>query len=135
MAFKYLHNTDIKEALDQYLSVLTNKGLKPECETIDISSSIGRTSFNPVYAKISAPHYHASAMDGIAVQAKKTYMASATTPVRLKASEYECVDTGDAIPKGFDAVIMVEDLMFKSDDEAEIKKGSCDVEIIASVSP
>jgi putative molybdopterin biosynthesis protein len=62
-----------------------------------------------VWAKVSSPHYDAAAMDGIAVLARDTVGATETSPVRLKLGEHAVwVDTGDPVPEGFDAVIMVE---------------------------
>ena len=68
-----------------------------------------------VYAHISAPHYAASAMDGVALKAMDTFGATETTPVTLKAGQYVVVDTGDPIPEGCDAVIMVEELVRTED--------------------
>lgn len=135
MAFQYLHNTPINEALSSYISTLKKNGLEAQSEILSVDRTLGRTTFAPVYAKISAPHYHASAMDGIAVHASETFGASATTPVKLNADQYVVVDTGDAMPKNFDAVVMVEDVIFESEDEAVIRKGNCNVEIAVAVSP
>lgn len=135
MAFEFLHNTPINEALSSYISSLRDNGLKAQSEAISVDKSLGRTTFSPVYAKISAPHYHASAMDGIAVHASDTFDASATTPVTLNSDKYVVVDTGDAMPEGFDAVVMVEDVSFNSEDEVVIRKGDCSVEIALAVSP
>ncbi|MDP7226941.1 MAG: molybdopterin-binding protein, partial [SAR202 cluster bacterium] len=63
----------------------------------------------PVWAKISSPHYDSAAMDGVAVRARDTVGATETSPLRLKLGDQAVwVDTGDPIPSGFDAVIMVE---------------------------
>ena len=63
----------------------------------------------PVKALRSVPAYNASAMDGLAVQASSTFSAFPETPVYLSAgSEAIQVDTGDPLPKGTDAVVMIE---------------------------
>jgi putative molybdopterin biosynthesis protein len=72
-------------------------------------NAVGRVVAEPVWAKISSPHYHASAMDGFAVRAKETAGASLTNPVILElGAQAEYVDTGDPLPEKFDAVIMIE---------------------------
>ncbi|MDL2327303.1 molybdopterin biosynthesis protein [Ruminococcaceae bacterium OttesenSCG-928-A11] len=111
MSFGYLTNKPLEEALEEYLTELRQRGLTYKTETIPVPQADGRVTARPVYAKISAPHYHASAMDGIAVYAKTTFGASETTPVKLAPDQYQVVDTGDALPEGFDAVVMVEDVV------------------------
>jgi putative molybdopterin biosynthesis protein len=48
-------------------------------------------------------------MDGIALLAEKTFGASETTPVFLKEDDFIRIDTGDPLPQGCDAVVMIED--------------------------
>jgi len=55
-------------------------------------------------------------MDGIALDARITFGATETTPVRLKSSEIFWVDTGDPLPEGCDAVVMVEDVVEEGED-------------------
>jgi putative molybdopterin biosynthesis protein len=63
----------------------------------------------PVWAARSSPHYDAAAMDGVAVRAQETIGAMETSPRRLQVGvQAVWVDTGDPLPAGFDAVIMVE---------------------------
>jgi len=72
-------------------------------------NAVDRVVAEPVWAKISSPHYHASAMDGFAVRAKETEGASLTNPVILELGpQAEYVDTGDPLPERFNAVIMIE---------------------------
>ncbi|MBN1536228.1 MAG: molybdopterin biosynthesis protein [Anaerolineales bacterium] len=69
----------------------------------------GRVLAEPVWAKISSPHYHAAAMDGFAVQAHETEKASPSTPLILEIGRQAIyVDTGDMLPDGMDAVIPIE---------------------------
>ncbi len=71
--------------------------------------AVGRVVAEPVWAKISSPHYHASAMDGFAVRAEETAGASLTNPVILElGAQAEYLDTGDPLPEKFNAVIMIE---------------------------
>ena len=79
-------------------------------------SAIGRVLAEPVWAKISSPHYHASAMDGFAVRSADTEEALQTRPVLLKCGSVDAspqaayVDTGDPLPGWADAVIPIENV-------------------------
>ena len=112
MAFQYLNNRPLDEARSQYLALLQEQGFTPRTETIPVQTAAGRITARAVYARICAPHYPACAMDGIAVSAGDTFGASDTTPVSLAPEQYTVVDTGDPLPDGRDAVIMVEEVVF-----------------------
>lgn len=120
MGFEYLTNVPLEQAREEYLKLLTANGYGSESETVAVQNACGRITAQAVYAHISAPHYAASAMDGIAVHAKDTFGATETTPVRLTAAQYVVVDTGDPVPEGCDAVIMVEDIVREEDDTVTI---------------
>jgi putative molybdopterin biosynthesis protein len=120
MAFQYLTNTPLEQAQREYLQLLTEQGMEPKIEVLPVSQACGRISAEAVYAQICAPHYHASAMDGIALSAKITFGASETTPVTLAEEQFTVVDTGDPIPEGCDAVIMVEDIIRGEDGSIKI---------------
>ena len=78
-------------------------------ERIDTQDALGRVTSEPVYAGVSAPTYHSAAMDGIAVRAEKTYGATEQSPIVLKTGEDALwINTGHALPEGYNAVIMVE---------------------------
>ncbi len=78
-------------------------------ETVGPEDALGRVTAAPLFARLSVPHYHASAMDGIAVRAEETYGTSERTPKTLKVGQEAIwINTGQAVPQGFDAVIMVE---------------------------
>ena len=111
MGFEYLTNVPLDEARAQYLARLQEQGFTTKEETIPVHEACGRITAHAVYAAICAPHYAASAMDGIAVHAGDTFGATETTPVRLTPDQYIVVDTGDPVPEGCDAVIMVEDIV------------------------
>ncbi|MDO4297584.1 MAG: molybdopterin biosynthesis protein [Lachnospiraceae bacterium] len=115
MAFQYLTNADLEQARTEYCQILAANGMGQKTEVIPAAESCGRITSQAVYAHICAPHYHASAMDGIAVEAKRTFGATETTPVHLKKDEYVVVDTGDPLPEGCDAVVMVEDVVQEAD--------------------
>jgi putative molybdopterin biosynthesis protein len=107
--FEYRSNTQLNDALRQYLAFLQERGLAFRTEEIPVTESLGRMSARAVYARLSSPHYTACAMDGIALAAKITFGASETTPVVLKQGDFVRVDTGDPLPTGCDAVVMSED--------------------------
>ena len=119
----YLDNTPLEEAVGKYSDRLRELGaLKPlPGELISVDGALGRVTAEPVFAQVSSPHYHACAMDGMAVKAENTFKAAETNPVRLKVgSRAFSVDTGDPLPEGCDAVIMIEQVHFAADSEIEI---------------
>lgn len=115
MEFQYLKVVSREQAQADYYDALLRQGCAPTTEKISVQDAIGRVTAKAVYAHISAPHYPASAMDGIAVVAKDTFGATETTSVVLSSEQYLVVDTGDPIPPEYDAVIMVEDIARKDD--------------------
>ncbi|MBR2790126.1 MAG: hypothetical protein IKD70_05855, partial [Eggerthellaceae bacterium] len=137
MAFHYLSNVPLDEAVEGYLGLLAERGMAPRTEVIPVTEALDRITAEPLYAAISAPHYHACAMDGIAVAARATFGATATTPVVLAASDYIVVDTGDPLPEGCDAVVMIEDVVLPeaAAGEPEPVLGACPVTLFAAVAP
>lgn len=115
MGFEYLTNVPLEQARADYLKLLENHGFAPKTEIIPVCEAAGRVTARAVYAHICAPHYAASAMDGVAVRAKDTFGATETTPVTLQKDQYIVLDTGDPIPEERDAVIMVEDIVKNED--------------------
>ena len=134
MAFDYLSNTSLEDAREGFLTALREAGMSPRTELVPVGDALGRITAEPLYAHISAPHYHACAMDGIALDAKLTFGATATTPVTIEAGSYVMVDTGDPLPEGCDAVVMIEDVVFAEGD-ALSKLGSCPVMLYAASTP
>lgn len=115
MRHDYLNNTPLEEAKQRYFAHLKEVGLSSRTEIVSSTDAVGRTLKNAVFAKICSPHYNASAMDGVAVLASDTYPASEREPLTLCPDRYAVVDTGDPIPEGKNAVIMVEDLIDAGD--------------------
>ncbi len=113
MKHNYLNNTDLFKAKNEYLNCLSASGFSFGVERVPVFNASGRILSEAVYALICSPHYNASAMDGIAVKASDTYGASENEPVILEKIQYAVVDTGDPVPDGFDAVVMVEDVTEK----------------------
>lgn len=103
----YLAMKGLEEARGIFSKVWQGKRTLPE--EINVEDSLGRVTSEPVFAKLSAPSYHSAAMDGIAVKAEETYGAAEKTPKTLKIGDNALwIDTGRALPEGYDAVIMVE---------------------------
>ena len=115
MGFEYLTNVPLARAREEYLKLLKDNGFAPRTEVIAVSEACGRVTAAAVYAAICAPHYAASAMDGVALNAKDTFGATETTPITLNPHQFIVVDTGDPIPESCDAVIMVEDIVRNGD--------------------
>jgi putative molybdopterin biosynthesis protein len=109
----YLESVPLYEALSDWFRKVDSEGvLQPlSGEKIEIANSLGRVTAEAVTAKISSPFYHSSAMDGYAVRFAETFGASERSRIRLKIGEQAVyVDTGDPMPDGFNAVIMIEDV-------------------------
>ena len=109
----YLHDIPFPEAIALLQSALEEADLWRvlAVETIPLDeNALGRTLAEPIWAKTSSPHYHASAMDGFAVRAGDTVGAMQTKPVSLQIPDQACyLDTGDPLPPGFDSVIPIEE--------------------------
>ncbi len=110
----YLTETPLDEARKLFFEALGEQaGERTDTIRADVAA-VGRITAAPVFAKLSSPHYHACAMDGAAVKSASTFGASERRPVMLALGEAGgayMVDTGDPLPFGCDAVIMVEDLV------------------------
>ncbi|MCP4142693.1 MAG: molybdopterin biosynthesis protein [Chloroflexi bacterium] len=109
----YLHDIPLDKAKAALKSALEDADLWRVLATENIpldENALGRVLAEPIWAKNSSPHYHASAMDGFAVRAKDTAGATLTAPLTLQiGEEAQYVDTGDPLPDGFNAVIMIEE--------------------------
>ena len=108
----YLHDIPLPEAQQKFREALQRAGLEGILgkETLPLNKAVsGRTLAAPVWAKLSSPHYHASAMDGFAVTAKDTDGASQSAPLDLEyGAQAVYVDTGDVLPQEKNAVIPIE---------------------------
>ncbi|MDH7555695.1 MAG: molybdopterin biosynthesis protein [Candidatus Methanosuratincola sp.] len=96
----------------------------PEPEKVGLSQAFGRVLSRTLYSKIDLPPFDRAEMDGYAVLSSDTEGASETAPLRLRVvgrvdagSAYRgevaggsCVEiaTGAPVPRGADAVLMVE---------------------------
>ena len=137
----YLHDIPLPEAQTRLKQALEDADLWCVLGTQIIpltEEALGRVTAEPIWAKISSPHYHASAMDGFAVRAIATNGALPSRPLTLQIGlEAEYVDTGDPLPEWANAVIPIENV--ESLDKAgaitkEIRKPTS-IRIRAAVAP
>jgi len=141
MAKIYLEDIPLEEAQNRFREALAEAGLwepfNAELLTLD-EELLGRVLADTVWAKISSPHYHASAMDGFAVRAADTHGATQTAPVSLRyETEAIYLDTGDPLPAWADAVIPIELVEARSEkgEMAENPRHPDVIRIRGSISP
>jgi putative molybdopterin biosynthesis protein len=128
----YLEDIPLEEAWQRLTTALRKAGLWQPLpgEMVPLDQAAGRVTAQPVWARLSAPHYHAAAMDGYAVQAGATAAASDGHPLTLDLGPNgpaHYVDTGDPLPAWANAVIPIEHVQLLSGDSA--------IEIRASLAP
>ncbi len=103
----YRNLKPLSEAKDIFFSRFKSFLLGPE--TVPVRQAHGRLLVNPVKAVRSVPAYNAAAVDGIAVRAAATFSAFPETPVVLELGVNAIqVNTGNPLPDGADAVVMIE---------------------------
>ena len=131
--------TSLKRALEIFLEKIDKT--PTAIEKIPIWDAFGRVLAEDVYSEVDVPPFDRAAMDGYAVKAIDTHGASSNSPVIFRiigeayagksfkgeVKEYEAVkiSTGAPMPRGADAVVMVE----------YTKRINDSVEIYMSVSP
>ena len=120
----YLTMKSLEEARQLFLSRI-DLDKRAGVDSLDVSSTLGRITAEPVFANWSAPNFFSAAMDGIAVRAEQTYGTTERHPKILKAEEdFVWINTGQPLPAGFDSVIMVEKLHTLDADRLEIRSAS-----------
>jgi len=116
--FKQLTST--RDALKMMISALRKNVL--EVEDVNPSDALHRVLGQDLVSPIDMPSFDRSAMDGYAVRAVDTYGASVSSPIPLKVvgrnlvvtdvvvrkGEAYPVVTGGQVPRGADAVVMIE---------------------------
>ncbi len=117
----YLEDIALEQAQSVFREALMAAGLGGPlpAEQIAVSEANDRVTAAAVFARISSPHYHASAMDGYAVRAQDTVGATETAALHLQLVESgtevagvarpaQPVNTGHPLPAWANAVIMIE---------------------------
>ena len=125
----FLHDVPVEDARARFAAALAAHPPRAvRSEVLGLEDARDRVTAEPVRARLSSPHYHACAMDGIAVRAAATAGATATRPLTLNlGSDAIEVDTGDPLPPACDAVIPIE--------AVEPQPGGTTVAIRAAVAP
>jgi putative molybdopterin biosynthesis protein len=110
---------EAREIIDAEFSVEDSLTAEP----VAVPQAVGRVLAEPVFARISAPHFNAAAMDGLAVKAESTFGASEAVPKALAIGQDAFyVNTGHVMPPDTDAVIMIEHVNVINGDCIEIDK-------------
>jgi molybdopterin molybdotransferase len=104
--------------VDEALSILLNtiKLRRPEPTSVPIEEASGRVITADILAPFDLPPFDRSAVDGYAVRARDTFEASTFKPKILQLTSEDNIRkglakiiwTGNPLPKGSDAVIMLE---------------------------
>lgn len=117
--------------LEQALQIILSEVRTLPAQRIQVLSSLGRVLAEDIHADFDIPGFDRSAMDGYAVMAQDTCPATSDQPVFLEViadlpAGYQTtkvlregkavrIMTGAPLPKGADAVVMVEDTKEKED--------------------
>ena len=125
------------KSLDEVLS-LTREFYPTDAETVDTRKAFSRILADDVTAPRDMPGFRRATMDGFAVNASATFGASESTPAWLEIQgtvlmgqvpDFELppgkaahISTGGMLPKGADAVVMVEHTQTIDDTSVEIYK-------------
>lgn len=121
----------LKAAISSILSSV--RPLPPE--RVPFHGSLGRVLCEDVVAGADVPPFDRAAVDGYAVRAEDTFGASQIRPKTLRTpgsrrcivrrGEAVRVDTGTPLPRGADAVVMIEDVI----------EGDGRIEVLSPVTP
>ena len=82
---------------------------------MEITAALDHMLAEDILAGRNVPHYAASAVDGYALRSADTAGASAATPAKVGAGEWQWMNTGAALPEWADCVLMVEDSSMEGD--------------------
>jgi len=148
----YLHDIPLSQAQARLHQALQEADLWRTLGVEEIpldEKALGRVAAEPIWAEVSSPHYHASAMDGFAVKAESTSGAQPSSPIQLSVvgnqapaanlqspiSQY--VDTGDPLPEWANAVIPIENTepLDENDEITSAIRSPSSIRIRAAVAP
>jgi molybdopterin molybdotransferase len=120
-----------------------------DSESIDVSAAVGRVTAADVFAPHPLPDFQRTTVDGYAVRAQDTFGAADSLPAYLNlvgevpmgdapsftlgAGQCALIHTGGMLPKGADAVVMVEYTQTVHANEIEIFKSVADGENVIRI--
>ncbi len=104
MPHRYLNLTPLSGVLAIMQQEFPSPG---RAEIVALAESVGRVTADPLYAGYSVPLADIAKFDGYAVKSGETLGAQDQRPIPLVG--YARINTGEVLPRPFDAVIMVED--------------------------
>ena len=118
----YVKNMPLGEAREKWQDALQKINFFDSAQVTEmaVEEALGQVTGAPVFATHSSPAYNAAAMDGIAVHFADLAAASDAAPVRLTGKQFAAVNTGNCLPKEFDAVVMIEDVHYLDENEVEL---------------
>ncbi|MBM3180735.1 MAG: molybdopterin biosynthesis protein [Chloroflexi bacterium] len=142
----YLHDIPLSQAQARLREALQDTDLWRVLgvESIPLDeNALGRITAEPIWAMVSSPHYHASAMDGFAVKAEDTSGAQPSSPVQLSvvsdqsSVQAQYVDTGDPLPEWANVVVPIENVESLDENEQITTdiRGPKSIRIRAAVPP
>ncbi len=145
MELVYHKLVSVNEAVDRAWSLLSETGW-PKADSVPVFSSLGHVLSDPFYAVVDSPPFDRSVMDGYGVRSSDVQSADEAHPETLRVvgradigqifdrgiAQGECVKiaTGAPLPRGCDAVVMVE-FTRQTKDEVTVYKGVSSGENIA----
>ncbi len=119
-------------SLEEALKIIDSLPLKSEIEEVAIENVLGRILAEDVRSPINVPPFDRATVDGYAVRAEDTFMASESNPailrvigeinagdtpeITLNKDESVYISTGAPLPKGADAVVQFEDVDREGDE-------------------
>jgi len=122
MDFKKLTYIPLDKARNDYLDTLAQNGMGIQTERIKVIDAGEKTTAEPIYAVICSPLHNSGAMDGIALDAKLTIGANEDNQITLTTGQFKEIETGEALPKDCNAVVMYEEITRLDDGSIELKK-------------
>ena len=128
---QFLNVVDRDTAERRWWDVIHPEPLGPE--VVPLAAALGRVLADDVAADVDVPAFDRSNVDGYALRAEETYGAAEETPRRLRLNPEELatgvvprrsampgmatpIATGGMLPRGADAVLMVEHAWIDGDD-------------------
>lgn len=118
-------------SLEEALRVIESFGIEAKVEEVPVGEALGRVLAEDIKAPIDVPPFDRATVDGYALRAEDTFMASESEPVRLKLvgqinagdvpeiklekGQAVGISTGAPLPEGADAVAMLEEVDVEGD--------------------